>query len=303
MAKNNLALLPAIALSCVPVKTIAQNQQATDRPNILYIMCDDHAMQAISAYGSPISKLAPTPNIDRLARRGMLFKSAFVENSLSAPSRACLITGQYSHQNGQLQLFEGIDSSKTFVSELLQRNDYETGLVGKWHLLCEPKGFNWYHILDDQGKYYNPTFCSTGHFGDYKQETGYATELITKHAIEFLDNRNKNKPFFLMVHHKAPHRNWMPAPKYMNKYADVEFPMPETFWDDYATRGSAAHTQKMNIAYAMELIQDLKVPELLDTTDVKSVASYNALMGELGRLNKEQRTIMIDIICHETGNS
>ena len=291
MAKNNLALLPAIALSCVPVKTIAQNQQATDRPNILYIMCDDHAMQAISAYGSPISKLAPTPNIDRLARRGMLFKSAFVENSLSAPSRACLITGQYSHQNGQRQLFEGIDSSKTFVSELLQRNGYETGLVGKWHLLCEPKGFNWYHILDDQGKYYNPTFCSTGHFGDYKQETGYATELITKHAIEFLDNRNKNKPFFLMVHHKAPHRNWMPAPKYMNKYADVEFPMPETFWDDYATRGSAAHTQKMNIAYAMELIQDLKVPELLDTTDVKSVASYNALMGELGRLNKEQRTI------------
>lgn len=236
MAKNNLALLPAIALSCVPVKTIAQNQQATDRPNILYIMCDDHAMQAISAYGSPISKLAPTPNIDRLARRGMLFKSAFVENSLSAPSRACLITGQYSHQNGQRQLFEGIDSSKTFVSELLQRNGYETGLVGKWHLLCEPKGFNWYHILDDQGKYYNPTFCSTDHFGDYKQETGYATELITKHAIEFLDNRNKNKPFFLMVHHKAPHRNWMPAPKYMNKYADVEFPMPETFWDDYATR-------------------------------------------------------------------
>lgn len=291
MAKNNLALLPAIALSCVPVKTIAQNQQATDCPNILYIMCDDHAMQAISAYGSPISKLAPTPNIDRLARRGMLFKSAFVENSLSAPSRACLITGQYSHQNGQRQLFEGIDSSKTFVSELLQRNGYETGLVGKWHLLCEPKGFNWYHILDDQGKYYNPTFCSTDHFGDYKQETGYATELITKHAIEFLDNRNKNKPFFLMVHHKAPHRNWMPAPKYMNKYADVEFPMPETFWDDYATRGSAAHTQKMNIAYAMELIQDLKVPELLDTTDVKSVASYNALMGELGRLNKEQRTI------------
>jgi len=291
MKTKNLALLPALALSCIAGKSIAQNQHAAERPNILYIMCDDHAMQAISAYGSPLSKVAPTPNIDRLAQRGMLFNSAFVENSLSAPSRACLITGQYSNQNGQRQLLEGIDPNATFFSELLQQNGYETGLVGKWHLMCEPKGFGWYHVLDDQGKYYNPTFCSTGHFGEYKQETGYATELITKHALEFLNNRDKSKPFCLMVHHKAPHRNWVPSSKFMNKYSDVEFPMPATFWDDYATRGSAAHTQKMNIAHAMEMIQDLKVPELLDTTDVCSVASYNALMGEIGRMNQEQRTI------------
>ncbi|MCR4765247.1 MAG: sulfatase, partial [Bacteroidaceae bacterium] len=236
-----------------------------------------------------LSSLAPTPNIDRLARRGMLFNNCFVENSLSAPSRACLITGLYSHQNGQRQLFEGIDSSKTFFTELLQQAGYTTGLVGKWHLRTEPKGFDYFHVFDDQGKYYNPTFCTTGDFGNYKQEMGYATTLVTQHAIEYLDNRDKSKPFCLMVHHKAPHRNWMPDTKNIGKYADVVFPLPETFYDDYATRGSAAHTQKMNIAHAMEMIQDLKVPELLEPDNIESMTSYNSLMGELGRLTPEQR--------------
>ena len=130
------AILPLVALSCVHGKMLAQDAA---RPNILYIMCDDHAMQAISAYGSPISKLAPTPNIDRLAQRGMLFRNCFVENSLSTPSRACLMTGLYSHQNGQRQLAEGIDTTKTFVPELMQKAGYETGIVGKWHMMCRPR--------------------------------------------------------------------------------------------------------------------------------------------------------------------
>ncbi|WP_207154708.1 sulfatase family protein [Prevotella herbatica] len=289
MENSKLAILSTLAFSCVAVKAMGQVQQIHQRPNILYIMCDDHAMQAISAYGSPISKLAPTPNIDRLARRGMLFNSAFVENSLSSPSRACLITGLYSNQNGQRQLLEGIDSTKTFFSELLQQAGYETGIVGKWHLMCEPKGFDWYHILDDQGTYYNPTFCSTHHYKQYRKEEGYATDLITEHAINFLDHRDKNKPFCLLVHHKAPHRNWMPAPKNIGKYDGVVFPLPKTFWDDYSTRGSAAHTQNMNITHAMELIQDLKVPEMMDTTKAQDRFSYMCLMGELGRLNSEQR--------------
>ena len=274
------------ALSCIAGKAMAQN---ADRPNILYIMCDDHAMQAISAYGSELSKLAPTPNIDRLAERGMLFRNCFVENSLSSPSRACLITGQYSHQNGQRQLFEGIDSTQTFFTELLQEAGYETGIVGKWHLRCEPKGFDWYHILDDQGKYYNPTFCHKGAYGLYKQETGYATNLITDHAIDFLNHRDKSRPFCLMVHHKAPHRNWMPDTKNIGKYEKTVFPMPATFYDDYATRGPAAHTQKMSIERNMEMIQDLKVPEMLEPGNIESITSYNALMGELGRLTPEQR--------------
>lgn len=282
----NLSLLSATALcSCSSNKQVAENT----RPNILYIMCDDHSYQTISAYGSEVSKLAPTPNIDRLAQEGMLFNRAFVENSLSAPSRACLLTGLYSHQNGQEQLWEGIDTTKVFFPELLQQAGYETGLVGKWHLTCEPKGFSSYHILDNQGQYYNPTFKSPETNGQYVQEKGYATSLITEHAIDFLEHRDKNKPFCLMVHHKAPHRNWMPETKYLDLYEDVTFPMPETFWDDYKTRGVAAKQQKLNIANAMEMVQDLKVEELYDSTDVESKFSYFCLMGELGRLTPEER--------------
>ena len=280
------AILPLAALSCAQGKMLAQDAA---RPNILYIMCDDHAMQAISAYGSPISKLAPTPNIDRLAQRGMLFRNCFVENSLSTPSRACLMTGLYSHQNGQRQLAEGIDTTKTFVPELMQKAGYETGIVGKWHMMCKPKGFDYYHILDGQGKYYNPNFCTTGNYGKYKQEMGYATTLTTKHAIEFLDNRQKDKPFCLYVHHKAPHRNWFAEPKHIGMYDGVDFPLPKTFWDNYENRGSAAKTQKMHIEKDMELILDCKIPELLDTSDVESMSSYSGLMGELGRMTAAQR--------------
>lgn len=184
---------------------------------------------------------------------------------------------------------EGIDTTKTFFTELLQGAGYETGIVGKWHLMCEPKGFDYYHVLDDQGKYYHPAFKSKDTQGKYMQEQGYATSLITRHAIEFLDNRDKNKPFCLMVHHKAPHRNWMPEQKYLDLYEDVKFPMPETFWDDYETRGVAAHQQKLNIAHAMEMVQDLKVEELADTLDPESRFSYMCLMGELGRLTPEER--------------
>lgn len=172
MANNyqpfNRSLLAMAALQALPLSLFAQN--TGEKPNILYIMCDDHAIQAISAYGSAISQLAPTPNIDRLAERGMKFNEAFVENSLSTPSRACLMTGLYSHQNGQRMLAESIDSTKTFFSEMLQKAGYETAVVGKWHMSCRPKGFDFYHILNDQGQYYNPTFASTDHYGEYKQE-------------------------------------------------------------------------------------------------------------------------------------
>ena len=174
------------------------------------------------------------------------------------------MTGLYSHQNGQEQLCEGIDTTKTFFSELLQQAGYVTGIVGKWHLMCEPKGFDYYHVLNDQGQYYNPAFKSKDTQGKYVQEQGYATSLITRHAIEFLDGRDKSKPFCLMVHHKAPHRNWMPEQQYLDLYEDVEFPIPETFWDDYATRGVAAREQKMSVARDMEMVQDLKVEQLLE---------------------------------------
>lgn len=277
---GGMRMLPLAALSLVAARAMAQDQ----RPNILYIMSDDHAFQAISAYGNAISRLAPTPNIDRIAAEGVRFDDAFVENSLSAPSRACTITGLYSHQNGQRQLCEGIDTTKTFVSELMQKAGYETGMVGKWHMECEPKGFDYYDILSGQGTYYNPEFKSKATQGKYVREEGYATELITEKAIGFLERRDKSKPFMLMVDHKAPHRSWLPAPQYLGMYDGVEFPIPDTYYDDYSGRGPAARQQKMNIIKDMELNLDLKVSDRQDST-----AGVGTLVYESARLTDAQK--------------
>lgn len=288
---DNKSLLSFAALSCVAATAQAQQKAAaaTQRPNIVYIMCDDHAFQCISAYGSPISKLAPTPNIDRIALRGMRFDRAFVENSLSTPSRACLMTGLYSNQNGQRQLGEGIDTTRTFFTEQLQQAGYQTAVVGKWHMGCDPKGFDYYHIYNDQGQYYNPQYRGTDTDGKYIVEEGYSTDLTTDHALSFIEHRDTNKPFCLLLHHKAPHRNWLANTKYFGMYDNVTFPMPETFYDDYETRGSAVRTQKMSVTKDMRWEQDFKVPEMLDTANADSWDSYLSLMNEVNRMNPEQR--------------
>lgn len=286
---NSKSIISLAALSCVTA-AYAQQQKAQQHPNIVYIMCDDHAYQCISAYGSALSKLAPTPNIDRLAERGMRFDRAFVENSLSTPSRACLMTGQYSHQNGQRQLGEGIDTSRTFFTELLQEAGYQTAVVGKWHMGCDPKGFDYYHVYNDQGQYWNPQYHGTDTNNEFVVEEGYSTDLTTDHALSFIEHRDPSKPFCLLLHHKAPHRNWQANLKYLGMYDDVEFPMPENFYDDYATRGSAARTQKMSVTRDMRWEQDFKVPEMLDLNNPDSKDSYNALMGEINRMTPEQRS-------------
>lgn len=286
----NKSAISLAALSVCAAVAQAQQKQGDQRPNIVYIMCDDHAYQCISAYGSALSKLAPTPNIDRLAQRGMRFDRAFVENSLSTPSRACLMTGMYSHQNGQRQLGEGIDDSKTFFTELLQQAGYQTGIVGKWHMGCEPKGFDYYHIYNDQGQYWNPQYRGTKTDNKYVVEQGYSTDLSTDHAIEFMEHRDPSRPFCLMLHHKAPHRNWQANLKYLGMYDNVEFPLPETFYDDYTKRGSAVRTQKMSVTKDMRWEQDFKVPEMLDLNNPDSQDSYNALMGEINRMTPEQRS-------------
>ena len=288
---DNKSLLSFAALSCIAATAQAQQKAAaaTQRPNIVYIMCDDHAFQCISAYGSPISKLAPTPNIDRIAQRGMRFDRAFVENSLSTPSRACLMTGLYSNQNGQRQLGEGIDTTRTFFTEQLQQAGYQTAVVGKWHMGCDPKGFDYYHIYNDQGQYYNPQYRGTDTDGKYIVEEGYSTDLTTDHALSFIEHRDTNKPFCLLLHHKAPHRNWLANTKYFGMYDNVTFPLPETFYDDYETRGSAVRTQKMSVTKDMRWEQDFKVPEMLDTANADSWDSYLSLMNEVNRMNPEQR--------------
>ena len=265
----------------------AQNDRSSDKLNIVYIMTDDHSYQTISAYGGELTKLAPTPNLDRLAKKGMLFQRAFVENSLS--TRACLMTGLYSHQNGQRTLFGMVDTTKTFVSEILQQNGYQTAVVGKWHMRCEPKGFDYYQILFDQGAYYNPEFKSKETGGKYIRREGYATTLTTDYAINFLEHRNNSKPFCLFVHHKAPHRNWMPESKYLHLYEDVEFPYPDTFDDDYSTRCEPAHSQQMEIDKCMTIVYDLKVNQLKDTEPYSKEWNAKGMQLSLNRMNPSER--------------
>ena len=236
-----LGLAPLVPVAC------SGPDEDSQRPNIIYIMTDDHAFQALSAYGHPISQVAPTPNLDRIARNGMIFRQAFVENSISAPSRATLLTGMYSHHHGQKTLQYGImDTTVTHFPELLQEAGYQTAIIGKWHLSIEPKGFDHYDIFYDQGEYYNPSMRTPETEGKYVRQEGYATEVVTDHAIAWLDeHKNAEEPFCLMVHHKAPHRNWMPAPQDLQLYEDVVFPEPSTLFDDYSTRGEQMRQQQM----------------------------------------------------------
>jgi arylsulfatase A-like enzyme len=235
-----------------------EREHRQEQPNILFIMSDDHAVQAISAYGHPLSKIAPTPNIDRLAEQGAIFTANYCGNSICGPSRATILTGKHSHKHGFMRnTAQGFDGSQQTLPKLLQENDYETAIIGKWHLVSEPTGFNFWQILIDQGEYNNPDFISRG---DTIRHEGYATDIITDLTIEWLINRNKSKPFFLMMHHKAPHRNWMPAPRHYNAFADAEFPVPENYFDDYRGRQAAAQ-QEMNIYRDMYEGHDLKMVE------------------------------------------
>ena len=216
------------------------------RPNILFILSDDHALQQISAYRP--DNVVPTPQIDRIAEAGVRMNNALCCNSLCAPSRATILTGNYNHVCGVRLLSENFDNRQRTVAHALQEAGYQTAIVGKWHLGHEdahtPRGFDYWDILIGQGEYHDPRFLSAD---GLRHETGYSTELITKKSLDWLKQRDPERPFFLMCHHKAPHRNWQPAPQYVGRYADVEFPHPETYHDDYATRGPAAERALMRI--------------------------------------------------------
>lgn len=222
------------------------------RPNIIYIMTDDHAYQAVSAYGSVINK---TPNLDRIADEGIIFRNSFVCNSICAPSRAALLTGKHSHANGHIDNRARFDSSQVTFPKLLREAGYQTALFGKWHLKSEPTGFDYWSILPGQGSYYNPDFIEPGR--TYRQ-TGYATTIITDKAIEWLQNRDPAKPFCMLLHHKAPHRNWMPDTCDLDLFDGTEFPVPETFFDNYEGR-MAAGLQEMSVIKDMRLSSDLKI--------------------------------------------
>jgi arylsulfatase A-like enzyme len=246
------ALVFVLAASLLP-SLVATQPRPGARPNVIFIMTDDHAAHAIGAYGSRVNT---TPHLDRLAREGALLANVFATNAICTPSRAAILTGQYAHING-VTMFNRFDSSRTTVARLLQQSGYHTGMVGKWHLGSDPVGFDRWEILPGQGAYFDPIlYTSTGE----RTYTGrYATDVITDLAIGFMESRPRDRPFFLMMHHKAPHRPWEPSARDAATFAERRIPEPPTFWDGYQTRSDALRQNQQRVADDMTN-RDLKLP-------------------------------------------
>ena len=288
MKKRNVTALLLISFLIL----ISSTAFAQQLPNIIYIMSDDHDAKAISAYDKSLTQ---TPNIDRIANEGMLFTRAFVGNSICAPARATLLTGQHSHKNGVKDNHTRFDSSKITMPKLLQQAGYQTAIVGKWHLHSYPTGFDYWKILPGQGLYFEPRLISMK--GDTSTFHGYATDVITNEAIQWLDHRDKEKPFLLLLHHKAPHRHFFAPLKYIQKFHNKHFPVPSTLYEDTTGHGTAWHLQTMSILHDMELPSELKVdPKYLMNIpwlkpDSAEIADYHSIIN---RIPQPERNAIVE---------
>ena len=275
---------PSIALMALTAASCAQQKDEAQKPlNIVYIMTDDHTAQMMSCYDT---RHISTPNLDRIAENGVRFVNSYVANSLSGPSRACMLTGKHSHANGFTDnsncVFNG--EQMTFPKEL-QKAGYQTALFGKWHLESLPTGFDKWEILPGQGDYYNPNFIIGRENGcDTVQVHGYLTNIITDKSLDWLENgRDKSKPFCLLIHHKAIHRDWLADTCYLREYEDKEFELPVNFFDNYEGRLAAA-AQEMSVDKDMDLIYDLKMNRADKNSRLKKLYEYN-----IGRMDSAQR--------------
>ncbi len=279
-----LFLLTITLLASLPVLV------AAERPNIVFIFSDDHALEAISAYGTRFDQISPTPNIDRIAKEGMLFERSFCGNSICGPSRATILTGKHSHMNGFMDNnFSRFDGNQPTFPKILQKAGYETAVIGKWHLISNPTGFDYWEVLPDQGSYYNPDFIQMD--GSKKRFEGYVTDLVVDKSLDWLKNRkDKSKPFVLMTQQKAPHRNWVPAERHMNLFDDINIPEPETLFDDYKNRIDAVAKQKMSIEKDFHWSHDMLLPG--SATDPRFANSLGN--NEYGRMKPEQKKAFDD---------
>jgi arylsulfatase A-like enzyme len=293
--KRNPGLFLTLTLMVVAVLSMATSctqsgtkKSDTGRPNIILIMSDDHAYQAISAYSN---HLMETPNIDRIAEEGILFSNACVTNSICAPSRAVIFTGKHSHLNGKIDNRFPFDTTQVTFPQLLQQGGYQTAIFGKLHFGNNPKGFDQFKILPGQGNYYNPDFITKDE-GRIRVE-GYTTDIITDFTLDWLQaERDQEKPFFLAYWHKAPHREWLPPERHYREYMKKTFPEPETLFDDYEGRGSAAKEAEMNLLTHMNWGGDSKIPpEVMDELGIPESSNWDkrAFNNTVGRMTPEQR--------------
>lgn len=278
-------LISVATITAVAACSSCSEQKKEDkRPNIVYIMTDDHTAQMMSCYDK---RYADTPALDRIAEDGVKFTNSFVCNSISGPSRAVMLTGKHSHKNGKIDNESVFDGSQQTMPKLLQKAGYETAIVGKWHLESTPTGFDYWQILPGQGDYYNPDFIKEEGKVNYE---GYVTNIITDISLDWLDNRkDKHKPFSLFIHHKAIHRNWMADTCNLALYEDVEFPYPDNFWDTYDNR-LAAQAQEMSIDKDLDLIYDLKMKRAGEKSRLGGMlVNANNTHGTYGRMNEGQK--------------
>ncbi len=284
MIKHFFLLAPVLFLQIT--FAFCQQKATADRPNIIFIMSDDHAYQSISAYDN---RLIETPNIDRIAKKGMLFTQASVTNSICAPSRATILTGKHTHINGKVDNHFPFDTTNITFPQLLQKAGYQTAMFGKLHFGNNPKGFDQFKILPDQGAYYNPDFI-TKKEGKIKVD-GYVTDIITDMTLEWLGKeRKQDQPFLLMYLHKAPHRSWLMAERHLADYTTKTFPEPKTLFDDYSGRTSPASEAEMNILHHMAWAGDNKVfPEVMDELGIAEIGFDKARYAyEMGRFTPSQ---------------
>ncbi|MFY0687154.1 MAG: sulfatase [Cyclobacteriaceae bacterium] len=261
-------------------------EEAPKKPNILFIMTDDHAKNAMSIYND---KLIETPNLDRIADEGIVFNRSYVTNSICGPSRAVFMTGKYSHVNGFRHNYDEFDSANMTYPKILRQNGYNTAVVGKWHLKSVPAGFDYWNVLIDQGDYYNPTLVD---MGDTIQHTGYATTVVTDLAIDWLDKRGEeDQPFCLLVQHKAPHRNWMPDTTHL-KFGEQQYPLPANFYDSYENRQAAAEQDQSIDRMFMSMDMKLPVDKVVETGTGGGPEGFNAARNwkrTYNRMNEAQR--------------
>jgi len=273
---KSINILLTIIFTSLLFSGCSVKEKPLERPNILFIMSDDHSYQTISAYND---KLIETPNLDRIADEGVIFHNSFVGNSICAPSRATMLTGKHTHKNGQINNAVTFDGSQVTFPKLLKAAGYQTALVGKWHLKSDPTGFDYWNVLPGQGQYYNPDFIE---MGEKKQFEGYCTDLTTDFGLNWLDNRDKKKPFCLLLHHKAPHRTWQPDTLYLDEFKDKVYPVPANFFDNYEGR-QAAMEQHLSIRSSdMDVNYDLKMED-------EKIKGRFGNIKHTARMNEKQR--------------